>query len=251
MEKNTILQLKANALKTAREISAPSFYALYESELASSYTFFSESTAVQICKSYVDRAVLHPAHGVEHCEKVALEAGAIVQIEYKNRCLTDSDVSDLLLCVHLAGLLHDIKRTEENHSIAGSIEAERILNECKLNNRYRKYITAAIRNHEAFTEMLSSEDEHARIISDALYDADKFRWGPDNFITTVWLIVESSGTPVAELYRSFDEKMRGIRKIKKTFRTDIGKQYGPEFIDLGLEIGNAIYKDMQDIMESA
>ncbi len=251
MEKKIFQQLKANALKTAGRIRSPSFYATHENELASSFAYFSGSAVIQKCRSYVDRAVLHPAHGVDHCEKVALEAGAIVQIEYKNRGLTGIDVSDLLLCVHLAGLLHDIKRMEQDHTIAGSIEAERILNGFELNSCYRRYITAAIRNHEAFKAVQASEDEPARIISDALYDADKFRWGPDNFITTVWLIMESMGTPVAELYSSFDKKMRGIRKIKSTFRTEIGRQYGPEFIDLGIEIGNAIYKDMQDMIKTA
>jgi hypothetical protein len=250
VDKKIYLQLKANALDTAKKIHKPSFYAKYADELASSFTYFSESTIIQKCRSYIDKAVLHPAHGVDHCEKVALEAGAIVQIEYKKRALTGIAMADLLLCVHLAGLLHDIKRIEDNHTIAGSIEAEKILNEFELSTRLMKYITAAIRNHEAFKEVLASEDEPARIISDALYDADKFRWGPDNFMTTLWLIIESAGTPVAELYSSFDEKMQGIRRIKNTFRTETGKKHGPEFIDLGIEIGDAIYKEMQGILET-
>jgi hypothetical protein len=40
--------------------------------------------------------------------------------------------------------------------------------------------------------------------------------------------------------------MKGIAGIKETFRTDPGKTYGPEFIDLGLIIGEKIYEFLQD-----
>jgi hypothetical protein len=50
-----------------------------------------------------------------------------------------------------------------------------------MEERCKRYIVAAIRNHEAFRKILESEDKSARLVSDSLYDADKFRWGPDNF----------------------------------------------------------------------
>jgi hypothetical protein len=40
--------------------------------------------------------------------------------------------------------------------------------------------------------------------------------------------------------------MRGIAEIKGTFRTDPGRTYGPEFIDLGLRIGEKIYEFLQE-----
>jgi hypothetical protein len=85
-------------------------------------------------------------------------------------------------------------------------------------------------------------------VSDALYDADKFRWGPENFTTTMWLIMESTGTTVEVLYKSFEEKLQWIRKIKGTFRTDTGRRYGPEFIDFGMTIGQGIYAEMGQIL---
>jgi len=60
---------------------------------------------------------------------------------------------------------------------------------------YRKYIADAIRNHEAFKETLEAADKEGRLVSDALYDADKFRWGPENFTTTLWTIVTANDTP--------------------------------------------------------
>jgi hypothetical protein len=40
--------------------------------------------------------------------------------------------------------------------------------------------------------------------------------------------------------------MEGVSGIKKTFRTETGKIYGPEFIDLGLKIGGKIYQFLQE-----
>lgn len=154
----------------------------------------------------------------------------------------------MLLCVQMAGLLHDIKRNGKDHAISGSIEAGRILNELDIGPDCKRYVTAAIRNHEAFKEVLDSENGTAKLISDSLYDADKFRWGPDNFTITLWLIMESTGTPIKTLYGDFQEKMEGIRKIKETFRTETGQKYGPEFIDFGIEIGNEIYIEMKHIL---
>jgi hypothetical protein len=87
------------------------------------------------------------------------------------------------------------------------------------------------------------------MVSDALYDADKFRWGPENFSTTLWLMVSAHNTPIAALHQTFREKMRGIEKIKETFRTATGRRYGPEFIDQGITIGNVIYEEMSAMLQ--
>jgi hypothetical protein len=48
----------------------------------------------------------------------------------------------------------------------------------------------------------------------------------------------------------FKEKMKGIEKIKETFRTGTGSQFGPEIIDQGITIGNAIYAEMSAMEKS-
>ncbi len=238
--------LRETASNAARRIGPPSFYRIHKKELEKSLLFFSESEVLVKCRSYLDESKMHPAHGIRHGEMVAIEAGAVLQIESSagDRERTD----ELMLCAQIAGLFHDIKRNEEDHTAKGGIEAGKILEDFDLDARYKRYITAAIRNHEAFKEVLASEDEDAKLISDSLYDADKFRWGPDNFTTTLWLIMESSGTPARELYRNFLEKMKGVRRIKETFRTETGKRFGPEFIDLGIEIGDEIYREMGNLL---
>jgi len=239
-------ELKKSALRAALEAGTPSFYKHHGKELAESHSSYSSSSLVRKCRTYLDESKLHPAHGLFHCEKVALEAGAILVIEGRAMGLEASCLSDLVLCVQLAGLLHDIKRAVNDHTIAGSIEAAAILKDFAMEERYKGYIVSAIRNHEAFKKVLASADETARLISDSLYDADKFRWGPDNFTVTLWLIIESTGLSPEQLYHGFNEKMEGIKKIKETFRTKTGRKYGPEFIDKGIIIGNEIYREMQN-----
>ena len=237
-------KLREKSLRAAQEAGKPSFYREHEKELEASLSSYNASSLVQKCRTYLDESKLHPAHGIFHCEKVALEAGAILQIEGSAMGLEASRISELMLCVQIAGLLHDIKRAEKEHTIAGSKEAAAILSGFAIQERYKGYIVSAIRNHEAFREILASEDESAKLVSDSLYDADKFRWGPDNFTVTLWLLVESAGLSLERLYHSFIEKMEGIKKIKETFRTKTGQQYGPEFIDKGIVIGNEIYREM-------
>jgi hypothetical protein len=150
----------------------------------------------------------------------------------------------------IAGLLHDIKRKEQDHAVRGSIEAEKILSKLGMGLRERQYIADAIRNHEAFQETFDRDDMAGRLVSDALYDADKFRWGPENFSMTLWLMVTERNTPLESLHRTFREKMKGIEKIKETFRTATGKRYGPEFIDQGITIGNTLYKEMTEMLQA-
>ena len=237
--------LREKALRAAREAGTPSFYILHKKELDLSRSSYAASSIIRKCKTYLDDSKLHPAHGVFHCEKVALEAGAILQAEGNAMRLDAAMINELMLCAQIAGLLHDIKRREENHTVAGSKEASDILKDFPIKEHCKRYIVAAIRNHEAFREVLDSENESARLVSDSLYDADKFRWGPDNFTVTLWLIIESTGISLEKLHDSFTEKMEGIKMIKKTFRTKTGQKYGPEFIDKGIMIGDVIYREIQ------
>lgn len=237
-------KLKAKALRAAREAGTPSFYREHKKELAASLSSYTASNLVHKCRTYLDEAKLHPAHGVFHCEKVALEAGAILQVEGCAMGLKAAEISDLMMCVQIAGLLHDIKRIEKDHSVAGSKEAAAIMSSFAISERYKDYIVSAILNHEAFREILDSDNESAKLISDALYDADKFRWGPDNFTVTLWLMIESTTVSLEKLYQNFNDTIDLIKKIKGSFRTKTGQKYGPEFIDKGIVIGNELYREM-------
>jgi hypothetical protein len=237
-------KLRESARSVAKTLPRPSFYDRHAAEIRRAGESLLDAELVRRCRAYLDESQLECAHGICHCEAVARDAGAIVLIEGHSRRMSRSEIDPLHTAAIIAGLLHDIKRKEQDHAFLGSIEADRILSTVGMDKRFRNYITYAIRNHEAFKQTCDLGDEAGCLVSDALYDADKFRWGPENFTTTLWLIVDSQGTSPETLYRVFKEKMKGIENIKETFRTETGKRYGPEIIDQGITIGHAIYEEM-------
>jgi len=204
---------------------------------------------IRRCRAYLDESRLECAHGLCHCETVARDAGVLILIEAPARGINNADALDLSLIGELAGLLHDIKRKEKDHAFLGSIEADRILVELGMKGKERSYITEAIKNHEAFKKPTYSTDPAGRLVSDALYDADKFRWGPENFSSTLWLMVAANNTPVKTLHTTFKKQMRIIETVRETFRTETGRRYGPEIIDQGITIGNAIYEEMSALLQ--
>ncbi|MDD5233625.1 MAG: hypothetical protein PHG91_09535 [Syntrophales bacterium] len=185
-------------------------------------------------------------HGLSHIRKVAADAGAIILIE-AHRNSTVENTERLVHLAHLAGILHDIKRNEKDHARRGAECAAGILNGFDLSPGERDMIRAAIRNHEAFKTPDPLDDPRAQLLSDALYDADKFRWGPDNFTETLWTIIEERRIDFRVLFDRFPQGLEGIGRIRDTFRTGCGKTYGPDFIDRGLEIGRRLMERYNDI----
>ena len=232
----------------ARALPRPLFYEEHAPLIRLAEEALGNNEFIRKCRAFLDESQLECAHGLCHCEAVARDAGTIVLIEAEALNMNLSDRETLFTASIIAGLLHDIKRKEQDHAVRGSIEAEKILSKLGMDLRGRQYIADAIRNHEAFQETFERDDTAGQLVSDALYDADKFRWGPENFSITLWLMVTARNTPIEALHRTFREKMKGIERIKETFRTDTGKRYGPEFIDQGITIGNKIYDELTDML---
>ncbi len=184
---------------------------------------------------------------------------------YPENC-ADQDIKKNMILVQIAGLLHDIKRKHKNHAQRGAEFAEKFLKTgYGLSEDDIYLICNAIREHEAFKQNSvkgngpennykrddnyaannvifsnSCHDNAALLLSGALYDADKFRWGPDNFTHTVWDMVVFSDTPFEEFKKRYPSGMAKLAEIKDTFRTGTGRKYGPEFIELGLKTGEIL-----------
>jgi len=147
-------------------------------------------------------------------------------------------------------LLHDIKRKEKEHSTQGAIFAKRFLSGGRypLTAEEIDIVCRAISEHEAFQhkkgqhERDTPANQNPSLISNVLYDADKFRWGPDNFTHTLWEMVMFSNVAPSEFIRRYPSGMEILNQIKGTFRTETGKMYGPDFIDLGITTGNILFQ---------
>ncbi len=230
-------------MRIASEMGTPLFYCEKRDEVERSRESFELEPMVGAALSIVEEKGDLLGHGLTHVRKVAVDAGALVLIDMDRRAGEKARRRTVLLA-HLAGVLHDIRREQPEHALRGAEEAERILEGFELTAGERRAIAQAIRNHEAFKPASPLEDASLQILSDALYDADKFRWGPDNFTETVWMMVAPHRIPLALLLANFKASMRGIARISETFRTPTGRLYGPDFIARGLRIGERLYGEL-------
>ncbi len=244
MDRKNLAEAKMLSEGIAARYGTPRFYLEKEYHVSISRRLIENNRIVKTCIGILAAVENNSGHGLSHAQKVAIDAGAIVLIEREtlDRELIERRVS----LAHIAGILHDIKRSSVDHALHGAEMARGILASFDLRPNERKDIVDAIRNHEAFQPFKKLEDPDARLLSDALYDADKFRWGPDNFTEMVWDIAEIHDISMEKLLSHFPSGLQSLSKIKDTFRSSTGKEYGPFFIDMGIKIGENLYARLED-----
>jgi hypothetical protein len=179
-------------------------------------------------------------HGLMHAHKVAVDAGALTLIACDRAGLDSASTERQLLIVQAAGLLHDMRRKEKRHAEAGAVFAREALAAFDFVPQEVDVICFAIRNHEAFRHIQPPPSVESGLVSDCLYDADKFRWGPDNFTDTLWDMVTFYNPPLSVFVKRYPGGMKKLEEIKTTFRSDTGKRYGPQIIDFGILIGREL-----------
>ena len=240
-------EMIAVSQRIAASFPPPRFYTCCRPWLTLSHSLFSDDPQVGKCRQMVRQELQNNyGHGLEHVEKVAVEAGALAYLEADRLSWEEAGKEQAGILAQMAGLLHDLRRGEKDHARLGAEASRMILRSFPFSEEEDRIIAEAIANHEAFVEPRKVESNLGQMVSDVLYDADKFRWGPDNFTLTLWEMLRFSRAPLTRLIRRFPKGMKGIARIKETFRTATGKTYGPEFIDLGLRIGEKVYQYMQE-----
>lgn len=233
--------------KISCAVGPPRFYSERQQEVNTSRVLFRSHPLVRHGLSILRNQEDHFGHGILHAARVAVDAGALVLVE-SERGGNGRDVDRFMLLAHLAGVFHDVRRFEKQHAKKSAEAAGKILSTSfGLREAEVIAITKAIGNHEAFQPIEPLQDSLALLISDALYDADKFRWGPDNFTEMLWSMLERRNVPISAIMGRYLEGMKGIEKIRGTFRSQSGKAYGPDFIDRGMEIGRRLYEELLKI----
>ena len=241
--KKIFQQLQMEAIRIARQYPGPDFYRDFSAEVARSYRHFISDGQTRRIHDYVAETIENDyGHGIDHAQKVALDAGALILAEGARSGYEDARLVHLLSLAHCAGLLHDICRKQKKHARAGAAAAENILTEFGFSDRETADMCRAIANHEAFGDNHGSDTHAGDLLSDCLYDADKFRWGPENFTQTVWSMVNYMDISMETFMAHYPRGMAFLKKIRGTFRTSVGREYGPQFIDLGVAIGNDLHE---------
>lgn len=229
--------------RIAAAVGTPRFYMEKDGEIALSGRMYRADASARACARIVEERGDRLGHGLDHSAKVAVESGALVMIEGGPH-IPRAELQRLVGLAHLAGILHDIRREEKNHARCGAEAAVAVLSSLRLPDEDIGIVSRAIINHEAFQPEQPADDRESQLISDALYDADKFRWGPDNFTDTIWAMLADRDIPLVKVLPRFLGGLDGIRRIRDTFRTAAGRRYGPDFIDRGLAIGTRLYAEL-------
>ncbi|MDX2445781.1 MAG: HD domain-containing protein [Desulfobacterales bacterium] len=239
-------RIQTRARQIVSRFPTPDFYKKEADAIASSRKLMEKSRHISDLKAIVIEHLEDDfGHGLQHAVKVSLEAGALVLIEEQQMPLSRQTITRHVLLVQCAGLLHDIRRKKKNHAIKGAEFTKKLLQDFPLSSSEVANICLAIQNHEAFKNKIEIDSAEGKLISDCLYDADKFRWGPDNFTDTLWEMVSFLNPPLETFITHYPKGMKGLERIKQTFRSHAGKRYGPNFIDIGLAIGEKLYRVIQ------
>lgn len=237
-------RLQREAERIASKHPVPEFYIQFKAPIASAKRLFFHSPPVLRLRKIVEPEYHEElGHGVLHSRRVSIDCASLLLIEMQAVRVKPLELERLMILGIFSGLLHDICRDAENHAERGAEAAEKILaQDFKLSGNEIACITNAIRNHEAFGASQTGGPQWVRLVSDSLYDADKFRWGPDTFTHTLWHMADHQGLSPRDLIEKFPWGMSGAYRIIETFRTQTGRQYGPEIIETGVRIGKEIYR---------
>lgn len=236
-------RLQREAERIASKHALPEFYSRFKAPISLARKLYFTDPLVARMRNAIE-PLLHDdlGHGLFHTTRVSVDSATLIFVELESSHMNPKHLKRQMTLGLIAGLLHDIRRSEEYHAEAGAIEAESILAGYPLSEREIQCICGAIRNHEAFISPCPCENAWSQLISDCLYDADKFRWGPDTFTHTLWHMMNHQELTVQQIVERFPWGMTGIFRISETFRTPTGRQYGPEIIQTGFEIGKEIYR---------
>jgi len=236
------VRLRARARQIVAGFPPPDFYRDHAQAHTYSRQYLKNDPVLIKLRQFVDDNLENDfGHGLQHAIKVAEDAGALMYIEGQAAGYSKVKLKRRISIVQCAGLLHDIQRKKKGHARLGADLSRKILKNYPLQPDEIDDVCRAIQNHEAFKEVIDIDTPEGILVSDCLYDADKFRWGPDNFTHTLWDMISFYNPPLAKFMARYPEGMAGLEKIKATFRTETGKKYGPRFIDLGLAVGKKLH----------
>ncbi|MFZ2630127.1 MAG: HD domain-containing protein [Desulfosalsimonadaceae bacterium] len=245
-------KIRNHARFLAARYPVAAFYQDYPEQVAFSLQMFDTDAVVGDLRNFVAGHTEDDfGHGLHHAVKVALDAGTLAAVEGrcfnsgKDAVVSENRMGHRVRMAQCAGLLHDIRRKRKNHAVEGAVFASNMLGGYGFSEGDIADICLAIENHEAFGQTKPGRTPEGALLSDCLYDADKFRWGVENFTHTVWAMVSYADIPIRKFVDIYPSGILFLEKIKTTFRTPAGRIYGPQFIDQGLSLGEHLYRYIQ------
>jgi len=212
------VHLRAKAREILASLPTPAFYSDNAAAVDLSRVFFNGDPVVSELRDIVAGRIENDfGHGLEHAVKVTLDAGAIMLLEGEQAEFSEAYTFRRVRLAQCAGLLHDIVRKQDDHAIRSAAVAKQVLSAFKLAPEEIEDVCMAIRNHEAFKDPVDIPSFEGNLLADTLYDADKFRWGPDNFYYTVWDMVDYHCVPLEQFVEQYPTGIARLAEIRESF----------------------------------
>jgi len=183
--------------------------------------------------------------GIEHSKNVAVDAAAIILAD--TAPLPQGSMRRLAQLALLAGLLHDADRLEPDGAAKAAGLSRSILASYPLEDEDRELIAKAIAAHEDVVWTPPADPLEA-LLSGALYDADKFRYGADVYVTAMWEYCDYEEMHPSEALRCLGMAEERIPAFRGTFRTASGRLYGDRILASGLDALPLIVKELSDFL---
>ena len=238
-----ILELKRHARELAHSRPQPAFVMECAEELThASNLFFDHPLMLRLQNDALGFLNDPCGLGVEHAKRVAIDAAALVLAEPTG--LNPDERRRVALLAEMAGLLHDALRHEEDHPDKGADLCLRILRGYPLSPEERVWVAQSVSLHEADLPLAEAGPEAARLLSGAVHDADRFRFGPDIFAAVLWEFCECDDWTLEEIALAFPKGVKHAAACADRFRTEQGRRYGPSLIGEGL----ALAKDYERLL---
>jgi len=230
-----IFELKRHARELSASRPQPAFILECAEELShASNIFFDHPLMLRLQNDAIAFLNDPLGLGVEHGKRVAMDAAALVLAEPSG--LDQEQRRRIALLAEMAGLLHDALRHEDDHPDKGADLCLRILRGYPLAPEERMWIAQAVSLHEADQPQTEAGPECARLLCGAVHDADRFRFGPDIFTTTLWEFCECDEWTLEEIAQTFPKGPKHAESCMHGFRTEQGRRYGPALISEGLTL---------------
>lgn len=183
--------------------------------------------------------------GIEHSKNVAVDAAAIILAETDP--MPRGTARKLAQLALLAGLLHDADRLEPDGAARAAELSRSILASYPLKEEDRELVAKAIAAHED-TAWTPPADPQEALLSGALYDADKFRYGADVYVTALWEYCDYEDLPPAEALRCLAMAADRLPAFVGTFRTRPGRNYGDRILAAGMDAIPLLTKELSGFL---
>ncbi len=154
----------------------------------------------------------------------------------------------MALLAILAGLLHDATRLDEDGEAKAAELSRSILAQYPLTDEERDIIARAIRDHEIRDGYIPPCDPRAALLSAALYDADKFRYGPDIYVTSLWEFCDYEDMPTPHALKCLSAAENRLPELSGTFRSRPGRSFGEEHLECGARLMPHLTDNLRNVL---